>query len=393
MARSHSGCRKSGCRKAGKNHTKAMRDPLIMMLVSPSFLYRSEIRIADGGETVNLEEFELANRLSYFLWASMPDQELFTLANEKKLSDPKILEEQVIRMLKDDKARALSMHLGGQWFGWEQLRSSANPDTGKFPMFDFALRVDMYRESSAFFDNLLKENGSIYDLIDSDYGFLNNRLAKLYGVSGVEGAELRKVKFDNPNRGGVLGMGSVLVTTSMPMRTSPSIRGAYVLESLLGDEPPTPPMDVEQLPSDDAEIETKTFRETLEQHRDNPSCRSCHALIDPLGFGLEGFDAIGRWRTTQNGEEIDTTGVTPEGDEFSGPAGLKKLLLSRKDEFARHTTEKFLSYALGRELTPYDRPVVYDITKKVMTDNGSIHSLVMGIATSHPFLNRKNPEK
>lgn len=380
-------------RKSGKNHLKAMRDPLVMMLISPSFIYRSELPIAGGGKTVGLNEFELANRLSYFLWASMPDQELFKLADEKKLSDPIILGEQVIRMLKDEKSKALSMHLGGQWLGWEQLRGSANPDTTKFPMFDFALRVDMYREASNFFDNLIREDGSVYDLIDSDYSFLNERLAKHYGVSGVEGPELRKVKLNNPNRGGVLGMGSVLVSSSMPMRTSPSLRGVYVLERLLGDPPPPPPMDVEQLPADDTNLKTLTFRETLEEHRDNPNCRACHAQIDPLGFGLENFDAIGRWRTTQNGAKIDTSGITPDGEEFSGPAELKKLLLTRKDEFTRNMVEKFLSYALGRELTPYDRMVTRRVTDKVEANDGSMHSLIMGIVTSHPFLNRQNPKK
>ena len=285
------------------------------------------------------------------------------------------------------------MHLGGQWFGWEQLRSSANPDTKKFPMFNFALRVDMYRESSKFFDHLLREDGSIYDFLDSDYGFLNDRLAKLYGVKGVEGAQFRKVMFDNPNRGGVLGMGSVLVSSSMPLRTSPSLRGAYVLERLLGDTPPSPPMDVEQLPSNDTELKTQTFRETLEEHRNSPDCRACHAQIDPLGFGLENFDAIGRWRTTQNGTKIDSSGVTPDGEKFSGPADLKKLLLKRKDEFSRNTAGKFLSYALGRELTPYDRAVTRKISEAVQANNGSMHTLIMEVVTSHPFLNRKNPKK
>ncbi|MEN8725723.1 MAG: DUF1592 domain-containing protein [Lentimonas sp.] len=380
-------------RKARMSHRKAMRDPLIMMLVSPSFLYRSELPIAGGGKTVGLNEFELANRLSYFLWASKPDLELFKLANEGILSHPKVLNEQIIRMLKDDKSRALSMHLGGQWLGWEKLRGSANPDAAKFPMFDFALRVDMYQESTNFFDHLLREDGCVYDLIDSDYGFLNARLAEHYGISGVEGAHFRKVEFNDPNRGGVLGMGSVLVSSSMPKRTSPSMRGAFVLDHLLGDPPLPPPMDVEQLPANDTSLKTLTFRETINEHRDNPDCRACHAQIDPLGFGLENFDAIGRWRTTQNGAPLDTSGVTPDGEEFSGPVELKELLFSRKDQFTRNMVEKFLSYALGRELTPYDRAVTRSITNKVQADDGSMHSLVMAIVTSHPFLNRQNPEK
>lgn len=375
------------------SHLRAMRDPLIMMLVSPSFIYRSELPIAGGGKTVGLTEFELANRLSYFLWASMPDGELFRLADQGKLSDPQVLEEQVIRMLKDEKSSALSMHLAGQWLGWEKLRGDANPDTKKFPGFNFALRVDMYRESSKFFDNLLRENGSIYDIIDSDYSFLNDRLARHYGIGGVEGSEFRKVELADRHRGGVLGMGSVLVATSMPLRTSPSIRGAFVLDQLLGDPPLPPPMDVEQLPANDTHLKKQTFRESIEEHRDNPDCRACHAQIDPLGFGLENYDAIGRWRTTQNGAPLDTKGVTPDGEEFSGVAEMKDMLLSRKEQFTRNMVEKFLAYSLGRDLKPYDRPVTREITDQVMADDGSMNRLIMSIVTSHPFLNRQNPEK
>lgn len=380
-------------RKKGKKHVVAMRDPLVMMLISPRFLYRLELPVAGAGKTVAISDSELANRLSYFLWSSMPDPELFKLAREKKLSDPTELRQQVIRMLKDEKSRTLSMHLGGQWLGWEELRGSANPDQKKFPAFDFNMRVAMYRESSSFFDNLLRENGSIYDLLDADYSFLNERLAKFYGIKGVDGNEFRKVELTDPNRGGVLGQGSVLVVSSMPLRTSPSLRGSFILERILGDKPPSPPMDVEQLPANDTALKTSTIRETLEQHRESPDCRACHALIDPLGFGLENFDAIGRWRTTQNGGKIDSSGETPEGDKFSNPAELKKLLLTRKEQFTRQAAQKFLSYALGRELTPYDRPVTRQITDKVMAQNGSMQTLILELVTSDAFLKRQNPEK
>ncbi|MGJ8656262.1 MAG: DUF1592 domain-containing protein [Akkermansiaceae bacterium] len=380
-------------RAKDKNHLQAMRDPFIMMLISPRFLYRSELRVDSNQETLALTQFELANRLSYFLWTSMPDLELLKLASEKKLSDPAVLKKQVIRMLKDPKSRRLSMFLGGQWLGWEDLRGSANPDIKKFPQFDLSLRVDMYNESTHFFTNLIRENGSIYDLIDSDYSFLNENLANFYGIKGVTGKKFRKVKLNQPTRGGVLGMGSVLVATSMPLRTSPSLRGLYVLERLFGDKPPSPPMDIEQLPTNDTLLKTKTIRETLKFHAESPDCRACHALIDPIGLGLENFDAIGRWRTTQNGARIDTSGETPDGNKFNGPAELKKLLVSRKDEFTRHAAEKFLSYALGRELTPYDRPTTYKIKDQVMKDQGSMHTLIMSIITSEPFLNRVNPKK
>lgn len=380
-------------RKEGKNHVLAMRDPLVMMLISPRFLYRLELPVANAGDRVALTDFELASRLSYFLWSSMPDPELFNLAKKDELSEPEVLKQQVLRMLKDDKSRSLSMHLGGQWLGWEKLRGSANPDEKKFPIFDFKLRVAMYQESTNFFHHLLREDASIYELLDSKYTFLNDRLAQFYGIKGVSGSEFRKVELDNPHRGGVLGHGSVLVASSMPLRTSPSLRGAYILESILGDKPPSPPMDVEQLPANDTELKTTTIRETLEHHRKSPDCRACHTLIDPLGFGLENFDAIGRWRTEQNGGKIDSSGETPEGETFSNPSELKKLLLTRKEQFTRQAAHKFLSYALGRELTPYDRPITHKIKKEVMEQNGSMQALVLGIVTSEPFLNRQNPKK
>ena len=323
----------------------------------------------------------------------MPDLELLKLASQKKLADPNVLQQQVMRMLKDPKSRRLSMYLGGQWLGWEDLRGAANPDIKKFPQFDISLRVDMYNESTHFFSHLISENGSIYDLIDSDYTFLNDRLARFYGISGVTGSNFRKVKLTDPSRGGVLGMGSILVATSIPLRTSPSLRGAYVLERMFGDKPPSPPMDIDQLPTNDTELKTKTIRETLKMHRQQEDCRACHALIDPIGFGLENFDAIGRWRTRQNGALIDTAGETPDGEKFSGPAELKKLLLTRKEEFTRHAVKKFLSYALGRELTPYDRPATYKITKQVMSNDGSMQALIMSVIISEPFLNRVNPQK
>lgn len=380
-------------RKQGKDHLEAMRDPFILMLISPRFLYRSELRVNKGKKTVPLTGYELANRLSFFLWTSMPDLELLRLARDKKLSDPKILEQQVIRMLQDPKSRRLSMFMGGQWLGWEDLRGSANPDIKKFPLFTTALRVDMYNESTNFFNHLVRENGSIYDLIDSKYTFLNERLAKFYGIKGVTGNEFRKVALNDPNRGGVIGMGSILVATSMPLRTSPSLRGLYILERMFGDKLPSPPMDIEQLPTDDAQLEAKTMRETLKFHAKSPDCRACHNIIDPIGLGLENFDPIGRWRTTHNGALIDTSGVTQEGKIFNGPAELKKILLTRKDEFTHHASEKFLSYALGRELTPFDRPATYKITQEVMKGQGSMHTLIMSVVTSEAFLNRVNPKK
>ncbi len=278
--------------KKKMEYRDAMKMPLLALLISPNFLYRSE-KIQPGGMAYKVEDIDLASRLSYFLWSSTPDPELLKLAAEGKLSDPKIYEAQVRRLLVDDKAKSLGMHFAGQWLKWEELRSRAVPDKKRFPRFDFALRVSMYRESSMFFDNLVKENLPLLDLIDSDYTFLNQRLALHYDIPGVTTSAFRKVKLDDPNRGGVIGMGSVLTATSLPLRSSPAVRGNYVLTELLGTPPPAPPMNVPQLPEDDTEIEFTSFRDALTQHRKDPNCKACHIEIDQLGFGLENFDAIG----------------------------------------------------------------------------------------------------
>lgn len=374
-----------------KNYDAAMRKPLLAILISPNFLYRAEGE-RDSKSAYPVDNFDLASRLSYFLWSSMPDKRLFDLAASGELAKPEVIEAEVLRMLSDERSDALAMHFAGQWFGWELLRSRANPDEKRYPMFDFNLRVAMYRESAVFFEHLIETNASAYDLIDSDYSFLNERLARHYGVSGVSGNELRLVRFQNPNRGGVLGMGSVLVATSLPLRSSPALRGDYVLTEILGTPPPEPPMNVEQLPDDDQKIKARTFRQALEQHRQDPNCKACHEAIDPVGFSLENFDAIGRWRTKQNGKPIDPSGVMPDGSEVASPAELKQLLMRDKELFARVLVEKLLSYALGRELTPYDRPVIREITDKVIADEGRIRTAFVEVAKSYPFRHRRNDD-
>ncbi|MGJ8634229.1 MAG: DUF1592 domain-containing protein [Luteolibacter sp.] len=375
--------------KQKKPFDEAMKMPLYAMLVSPNFLYRS-YESNDQSDAYEIDDFELASRLSYFLWSSMPDRELFQLAAKGELQDPEAIEAQVKRMLLDKKSKALGMHFGGQWFGWELLRSSANPDVEKYPQFTFQLRVLLYQESMMFFNDLLNSNGDIYKFLNSDYTFLNESLAKFYKIPGVEGNQLRRVTLDDENRGGVLGMGSVLTATSLPLRSSPSIRGSFVIQDILGIHLPEPPMNIAQLPEDDREIKGKTVRDSLAQHRDDPNCKSCHAMIDPIGFGLEAFDAIGRFRTHQNGVKLDTTGEMPSGTEFSSPAELKKVLLADKELFARHMVTKVLSYAIGRDMTPYDRPVIKEITDKVIADDGSIHTAFIEVAKSYPFRYRRN---
>ena len=372
--------------KKKKEYREAMKMPLLAILISPHFLYRSE-KILEGGKPYRVDDIDLASRLSYFLWSSTPDQQLLKLAFEGKLSDPQIYEKEVRRMLVDEKAKSLGMHFGGQWLKWEDLRSRANPDRKRFPNFDFALRVSMYRESSLFFDNLVKENLSILDLIDSDYSFLNQKLAIHYDIPGVNHSTFRKVKMDDPNRGGVIGMGSVLTATSLPLRSSPAKRGNYLLTELLGTPPPSPPMDVPQLPEDDEKIEFKSFRDALTEHRENPSCKSCHEAIDPMGFGMENYDAIGRWRQFQNDQPVDASGKLPNGESFNSPRELKVILMKRKDTFTRNMVAKALAYALGRELTAYDRQVSKSITDKVIADDYKAQTLFLEIARCYPFLN------
>lgn len=378
-------------RNKKKSYGSAMQMPLVAILISPHFLYRSEVE-KKRREAYLLDSYDLANRLSYFLWSSMPDPTLFKLAKSGELQKPEVVEAQVQRMLQDERASALAMHFAGQWFGWEALRSRANPDEKRYPQFTFQLRVAMYRESAEFFEHLLATNASAYDLIDCNYAFLNEQLAKHYRIPGVTGNELRKVQLTDRNRGGVLGMGSVLVATSLPLRSSPAVRGDYVLTELLGTPPPEPPMNVEQLPEDDREVGAKSFREALEQHREDPNCRSCHETIDPIGFGMENFDAIGRWRTKQNNHPIDATGEMPDGSQIASPADIKQFVMNDKELFVRTMVEKLLSYALGRELTPYDRPVIAEISEKVIADDGRIVTAFVEVAKSYPFRYRRNEQ-
>ncbi|MDF1852240.1 MAG: DUF1592 domain-containing protein [Verrucomicrobiales bacterium] len=380
-----------GQRAKKKSFEESMKAPLLAILLSPNFLYRTEVE-KPGKSAYLVDQFSFASRLSYFLWSSMPDAELFKLASEGRLQDLKVIQAQVDRMLQDPKSDALSMHFAGQWFGWELLRSRANPDAKRYPEFTFALRIAMYKESSEYFQYLISSNGSAYALLDSDFTFLNDTLARHYGIPGVTGREFRKVTLTDRNRGGVLGMGSVLTATSLPLRSSPAVRGSYVLEQILGTPPPNPPMDVEQLPDDDRELKNQTFREALVEHRENESCRSCHELIDPIGFGLESFDAIGRFRTRQNGQPLDVAGTMPDGTEFSSPAQMKANLMKDRELFARNMVSKMLSYALGRELTPYDRQVIENITKEVVKENGSIRTAFSRVALSYPFRYRRNDD-
>jgi len=371
------------------NFEKALRAPLTALLINPRFLFRAEHDEA-GKEEWPLNDFELAARLSYFLWSSMPDQELFRVADSGKLRDPEILRAQVLRMIKSPKASALSHHFAGQWLGFDKMVDKVEPDKNRFPSFDLELRKAMYNESAEFFSHLVRENRPITDLIDSDYTFVNARLAEHYGLSAPpRGRAMQKITLTDKNRGGVLGMGSILTATSHSLRTSPVLRGVWILDTLIGDPAPPPPQDAGELPADDSNTQGLTFREQLAKHRERPSCAGCHSRIDPLGFSLENFDAIGRWRTKDiNGQLIDSTATLPGDIEFSTPQELKRLIMAAKEKFARNLTRKLIAYATGRSLEYYDEAVVSKIVAKTSQSGLKMQDLLLEVIESRPFLNR-----
>ena len=375
--------------RRGGPHPGAVKFALKAVLVSPAFLFRVE-KDRGTSEPYPVSDYELASRLSYFLWASMPDEELFRLAGRGKLRDPKVLDAQVARMLRDPKAKALADSFAGQWLRIRELYTSAKPDPRRFDTFTPTLRDSMYAETVEFFASVLKEDASLLRLLDADYTFLNEELAKHYGIEGVTGPELRRVKLADPNRGGLLAMGSVLTVTSYPRRTSPVLRGKWVMEEVLGAEVPPPPPNAGGLPADDAPRQGQTFRQRLELHRQKPECASCHSRMDPIGFGMENYDAIGRWRRDVGGEPVDATGVLATGEQFAGPAELKGLILARKDEFARNLAQKMLAYALGRGLEAYDLPAVRRITEATAKDGYRSSTLIREIVKSYPFQYRRD---
>jgi len=377
--------------KGGKSFDDSLRAPLTALLINPRFLFRSEHN-ETGKDEWKLNDFEIATRLSYFLWSSMPDRELFRLADAGKLSDPAVLKAQTLRMIANPKSTALARHFAGQWIGFEKMINVVDPDAKRFPAFNGKLRKAMYFESVEFFTHVLRKNRPITDFIDSDYTFANATLARHYGLKEkVSGAALKKVRLHNKSRGGIIGMGSVLASTSLPLRTSPVLRGVWILDTLLGDPAPPPPPDAGELPADDTKAEGLTFRQQLDIHRKAPKCAGCHARIDPLGFSLENFDAIGRWREKDaNGKPIDSTAILPGDITFSTPAELKSLLMSAKKKFATNMTRKMLAYATGRGLEYYDEAIVTKIVAKLEESGYSTQTLVHEIVNSRPFLKRSS---
>lgn len=374
-------------RERGDSYKAGIKLALKAALVSPNFLFLAEPEPEQPG-VYPLGGYPLAARLSYFLWSSMPDDALFEAAKGGTLQEPEVLKQQVARMLHDPKARALGDLFAAQWLGISQLGEIAKPDANRYPEFNEQLADAERDELSMVFQSIVADNRSLLELINADYTFANETLAGIYGIEGVEGPEMRRVQLADARRGGVLGMAGVLTATSHPLRTSPVLRGKWVLEQLLGERVPPPPPNVPQLPEDEQHLEGMTLRQRLEAHRKNPECASCHQSMDPIGFGLENFDPVGRWREEQSGLPIDATGTLPNGETFNGPVALKELILKRKDDFTRNLARKMLGYALGRSLTRFDECVVNDTLAALQANEYRAEQLFQSIVLSHPFRHR-----
>ncbi|MDQ6677297.1 MAG: DUF1592 domain-containing protein, partial [Acidobacteriota bacterium] len=364
------------------------------ILVSPNFLFRVEHDPTQAGPgTVHrISDIELASRLSFFLWSSIPDEELLKAAELGKLKDPAVLDTQVSRMLADPRSNAFVANFAGQWLFLRNL-AQVRPDQDVFPQFDPALRRAFERETELFFDAILRENRPLTDLLTADFTFLNHRLAQHYKIPNVYGSQFRRVSLKDPNRGGLLGQGSILTVTSYPNRTSVVQRGKWVLENLLGSSPPPPPPDIPALEAHAKDGVQLTMRQQMEQHRANPTCAGCHSRMDPIGFSLENYDGIGAWRSKDGGNAIDATGKLPDGTVFEGPKGLKNLLTtSYKDQFVTTFTEKLMTYALGRGLEYFDEPAVRAVIRDASAQNTTIPALIHSIVANPQFQTRRTKE-
>ncbi|MEE2839711.1 MAG: DUF1592 domain-containing protein [Acidobacteriota bacterium] len=363
------------------------------ILVSPEFLFRIEQdpENVEPGTAYPIRDFELASRLSFFLWSSIPDDTLLDLAAEGRLKDPAVLEGQIRRMLADPRSEALVTNFAGQWLYLRNIATVA-PDLGEFPEFDENLREALQRETELFFGSMLREDRSVADLLDADFTFLNERLARHYGIANVYGSHFRRVTLGHEERKGLLGKGSILTATSYANRTSPVLRGKWILENILGTPPPPPPPNVPELPEPAGDGQPLTMRERMEAHRANPACAACHSRMDPLGFALENFDAIGGWRSTEADSPIDSSGVLPDGTQFEGASGLRKVLLGRREAFVMNVTEKLLTYALGRGVEYYDAPAVRSVMRQAAPNDYRWSSLITGIVKSTPFQLRRSAE-
>ena len=374
-----------GARREGRDFDAGIRAAVERLLVEFDFLYRSEIDPSSASGPYRLSDIALASRLSFFLWSSIPDDELLQAAEQGRLRNPAVFDGQVRRMLRDDRAKALVASFGAQWLYLRNLRI-VTPDLFEFPDWDDNLRQAMARETELFLDSQLRDDRGVTELLSADYTFVNERLARHYGMRGVYGSHFRRVALPADRRTGLLGHASIMTVTSFPNRTSPVVRGKWLLENMLGFEPPAPPPDVPDLPETARGEQARSIRERMEQHRRNPACASCHAVMDPLGFALEQYDAIGRWRTTEGGVPVDSTGAMPDGRPIEGPLGLRDLMLGpREGEFVRTVTEKLMTYAIGRGVEPYDKPAVRRIVRDAAGDEYRWSSIILGITKSDAF--------
>ncbi|MFM7844861.1 MAG: DUF1592 domain-containing protein, partial [Planctomycetota bacterium] len=376
------------------------------LLVSPEFLFRyegprqPETAVAneersEKQETLQkqeLSDFELATRLSYFLWSSMPDEELLAVAERGELRQASVLAAQTRRLLGHKKSIALAENFASQWLNLRGLEE-VTPDTARFPSFNAAVKQDLRKETELLFDTILREERSIFDFLTADFTFLNERLAKFYGVEEIKGGQFRRVSLEGTPRLGVLTHGSILTLTSNPTRTSPVKRGKWIMENILGTPPPDPPANVPELEEVRGAQPAASLRKQMEIHRANPQCAVCHVTMDQLGFGFENFDAVGRWREREGEQLVDASGELPGGSKFSGPRELVTILTRKKAEFSRTIAERMLTYSLGRGLEFTDRCAVDELVKVLEREDYRLQALVLAIVQSEPFRLRRSDEK
>ncbi|HEY1858890.1 MAG TPA: DUF1592 domain-containing protein, partial [Gemmataceae bacterium] len=376
--------------KNGDNYEASAGLALRAVLVSPNFLFRVELdREPNNPKAAHpINDFELASRLSYFLWSSMPDDELFAQARKGTLRKDGNLEAQAKRMLMDPKSKALVENFAGQWLQTRRLKTMY-PDKKLFKDFNDQLREDMLKETELFVEAIFREDRSVLEFLDADYTFLNERLAKFYGIEGVKGNEFRKAQLTTDQRGGVLTMASILTITSNPTRTSPVKRGKWILENIFNAPPPPPPPNAGELSEKKTVVESASLRQRMEQHRKNPDCAVCHDRMDPLGFGFENYDAVGAWRAKDGKFDIDPAGDLPDGKSFKGPKELKAILKGKDKEFRRCLSDRLLTYALGRGLESYDKCAVDQIADNLAKNDYRFSSLVVSIVNSEPFQQRR----
>ncbi len=372
--------------RSGEGFEGMVQTVLQGILVSPQFLFRIEREPAPGesSSSGSIDSYELASRMSYFIWSSMPDDELIEAARAGLANSDQAIAQQVRRMLANPKSTALAEHFGGQWLQLRNL-AQAQPDGERFPEFDDALRQAMRSETQHFFGSIVREDRSVLEFLDSDFSYLNERLARHYDIDGVEGEEFRRVDLPDRRRGGLLGQASVLTVSSYPTRTSPVLRGLWVLDNILGQSPPPPPPDVPELEVQAGEA-GGTLREQMEAHRANEGCMSCHLVMDAIGFGLENYDAVGKWRSEEDNLAVDSSGTLPGGRSFNSPAELRKILIETEaDSFGRTLAKKLLTYALGRGVDRRDNPAIDEIHRNMKASGNRFSALVDGIVNSKPF--------